>query len=653
MTNYYTKLYAKNQQLDLFDDEIIKISNNSTGLFDIDKLPSDFTRQLTLPGTKKNNAFFFHYYNIDVDNPFLFAQDEKVDCYLDISGYLLVQGYLQLNDVITENNRVVSYSVTLLGSVSNLSRDLRTTNLTDLDSLSVYNHTSSLDNISDSWDGNLFSGDIVYPMVDYGKAIAYQASLTPGQFGIDTPEGLMNIKDFKPAIRTKKVVDYMFEQLGYTYSSSFFARPMWDDIYTLCDRGKQYPLYEGVDLETYGLIKIKPTSGSTSDITLTQYAYTDLDFDTTEYDPSFVVTTPGEFVLPTETSIQGKVKLNIFITGSDTVAAYPEFIMGIADTSGNVSASFALEEINNYLREVSSQLDKTGERTYTLEETWTTGTQILQPQSYKFRLYYQPKVTTAQTVTIAREGNTESQIEITSLRESADQRVMQIPLNMPYGENGITCLDFLKGLQKKFNLVIQPSTSIRNHFIIETFNDWYKSGAVIDMTPFIDISQPIKTTPANTLAVNELEFGDQLGKDYLAKLFDEANNRPYGTTYYKDNSNQFSQGKVDVKTNFGVSPLRYIDGTGTTSGSTAPTSYQHGVIYSNSSTFLCYGGGGTFTYLYTDNPGAPGYGDTLYWNSLLTVPFTGYSYIDNLVSPNELQFVQSTTGTIISTQTCY
>jgi len=52
------------QQLDIFDDEDITISNNVTGLFDIGVLPSDFTRDITLPGTKINNAFFEHVYDI-------------------------------------------------------------------------------------------------------------------------------------------------------------------------------------------------------------------------------------------------------------------------------------------------------------------------------------------------------------------------------------------------------------------------------------------------------------------------------------------------------------------------------------------------------------------------------------------------------------
>jgi len=54
------KLVANGVQLDLFADEEIFLSDNVTGLFDVGVLPADFTRQITVPGTKKNNAFFEH-----------------------------------------------------------------------------------------------------------------------------------------------------------------------------------------------------------------------------------------------------------------------------------------------------------------------------------------------------------------------------------------------------------------------------------------------------------------------------------------------------------------------------------------------------------------------------------------------------------------
>jgi hypothetical protein len=91
------RLVSGNTILDLFSDEDILMSDNVTGLFDIGVLPSDFTRQFTLPGTKKNNQFFEFYYDISVYNPFTFAGNEKVEAYIDYNGIYIAQGYIQLD----------------------------------------------------------------------------------------------------------------------------------------------------------------------------------------------------------------------------------------------------------------------------------------------------------------------------------------------------------------------------------------------------------------------------------------------------------------------------------------------------------------------------------------------------------------------------
>lgn len=657
MINYTTRLYANNQELDLFQDEVIQVSNNVTGLFDVDKLPGDFTRQITIPGSKTNNAFFEHYYKIDVTAPFLFTQDEKVECYLDISGYILVQGYLQLNKVTVKNNQIVSYDITLYGSISNFSRDLRANTLNDISGLSVYNHTSSYDNISASWNGNLFSGDIVYPLIDYGKGLEYSAATPEDGFGIDDQEAGLFVKDFKPAIRVKKVVDKIFEEFGYTYSSSFFNLPMWDNIYMVCNYGTQYPIYENIDIENYGLVQIRPTSGSTTDTVLTSN-YQQLVWDTIELDNSFAMSSGSVYNKPKNGPTNGKLKLNLHITGSGTgTLGYPELSFALAGpdwptTDPNDYTPIAINKINEFLQQTYSQLDKPGEKTYTVEQKWYS---IIINQGQK-RLIMKSTNTGGSgnfTVTVAKDGNTESYWSVDEIGNAADYEVMNIPINMPYGSNGITCLDFIKGLQKKYNLVITPSKTLTNHFEIETFNTWYKQGTTVDLTPFIDESQPINVIPANTLAVNELEFTDKEGKDFLARDFVDKNNRTFGKSYYLDNQNQFSQGKLEVATEFSSSPLRYINGSGD-SGTppTAPTSYQHGIVYSNNPSFLCQGTGGTFRYIYTDNASTPGFGDVLYTDLYLTTPFTGYDYADNLSDPDLLE-LDSTTGEVIGDYTCF
>jgi len=646
MTNYFFRVIANGTELDTFQDEEVMVSNNSTGLFDIDKLPSDFTRELTLPGSTKNNAFFQHAYDIDIDTPFLFQESQKVECYIDISGYLLVQGYLQLNSINVVNNKVESYDISLFGSLSNFSRDLSQNFLTDIGGLDIYNHTASYDAITGSWGGHLFDYDIVYPLVDYGRGYFYQSSAQPGQYGIDTRNGGLTTQDFKPAIRVKAVVDKMFEEFGYTYTSSFFDSSFFSNIYMICDRGKQYAEFDEIDLATYGKVKIAPTSGSSSDFVLNTSTYTQLRFDTIDSDPSFVMDSGSIYQLAQKDVLSGNIKLQMTISGSATGSiGHPQ--LDVVMSSSTDVERIDIDEINKFLRETYSQLQAIGEKSYTLEETWinTTPTTI-DAGNYEFAAKYSITGSGDFDITIAKDGNTESYIEVERLEFAADWNIMQIPQNMPFGDSGITCLDFLKGLQKKYNLVITPSKINVNQFEIETFNDWYKSGNVQDLTPFIKMDKPLNVIPANTLAVNELEFSDTLGKDFLARNFNDTNQRVYGASIFKDTTNQFSQGKIDGMPVMSSSPLRYIDGTGgTQTGGTQ--GYLQGITYNNSKFPICNDDRFLGSAYIASSRGYLAVGDTLFWDINLTVPLRYYYYVRDNTNGN-IFLLNTTTGQIFA-----
>jgi hypothetical protein len=147
---------------------------------------------------------------------------------------------------------------------------------------------------------------------------------------------------------------------------------------------------------------------------------------------------------------------------------------------------------------------------------------------------------------------------------------MNIGANMPFGTRGIKKIDFITGLQKKFNLVIYPSKTKRNHFIVETFNDWYKQGVQWDFNQFANLNDPIEVIPANSLAVNELQFGDKLDGDYISQQFAKQENREFGKTYYIDTENFFSQGQFKVETTFASSPITYLQGTGVSGSRVLP-----------------------------------------------------------------------------------
>ena len=614
------QLVANGITLDLFKDEEIKVSDNVTGLFDIGELPSEFTRTITLPGTKKNNAFFEHVYDISVVNPFLFSTNRKVDAYFDFGGIYVSSGYLQLNKVsVIANKYVDSYEVTVYGSLSSFAREINRATLNDLTTLGQYDHTASYNNITSSWNGDLYNGDIVYPFIDYGQNVEYDYDEFPT--GINSPSGALGVQNFKPSIRVQRVFDAIFEQYGYTYESPFIDSGVWNDVYMVCDRGLQYPIFDGVDLEGFGVFEAAPLSGSDTDVTLTNGVYTPLTYDSIINNPQFSYS-GGKYTLDrTQSLVKGRIKLVTSVSGSSGV---PQFTLGAYRTTGSPGTidEKPLEQTNKFFRETNSQNSSTGDKEYTLEEKFTM---LLTEGDYRFQLKYDNFDGTNFTVVNNPGGNVNGYIAIDEVTAAADYRIMQIARNLPQGgETGVMQIDFIKGLQKKFNLIIYPSKTKPNHFIIDTFNSFYKRGNIKNFDKFIDLNKKIEVTPANNLAVREVNFGDKMGKDFLALQFEKAINRDFGTINYVDNQNFFSQGSLDVETTFAVSPLRYIQGTGA-SGSAAPTiGYREFVQLGNTRPGVC---SEYITSVYIESNLGFFTGDILYLDTYLTQPVTGYGYV--------------------------
>ena len=651
------QLVAEGQILDLFKDEELKISDNVTGLFDLGIIPADFTRQFTLPGTKKNNAFFEHVYDISVQSPDTFATNIKVPAYIDYNGIYLTQGYLQLNKVNVYANKFIdSYEVTLYGSVSSFARQITRNFLTDLTSLSQYNHTSSYNNISASWAGELFSGSIVYPFADYGQGWQYSQGNANGiDDSVNGGGGQLSVEDFKPAIKVKKVWDAIFEEAGYTYTGSFWNQSWTDEIYLFCNRQLRYPYYADADLETLGLVKISPISASgQTDLNIPSSTVTNLPWYNIEKDPSNVIGTNSSYTITLDHSSSLECNLNLSLSLSGSIGGPAVYFYMRETGSLAVKSNTALVAINQYFSANTYNMFAEGtlaqNRTFELAEKFSTG--IVPPGTYYFGLEWTDQFIAPYnnfTFILDKDGKPKSYLEVTKLRQGADGRVLDVPLNMPYGTRGIKQIDFITSLQKKFNLVMYPSKTVRNQFIVETFNNWYNKGRRWNFDKYINLDKKLEVIPANNFAVNELNFGDTLDTDYISQQFYKGANREYGKTYYVDQENFFSQGKFEVKTALASSPLLYVTGTGL-SGSVeglnpAITKYYAGEIrygYSYSAADTC--GSPARIQTYTDtgyiSSGLIAYSDQ-YGNS----PILGLNFILDPYSL-EVYSLNSSTGEI-------
>jgi hypothetical protein len=633
------KLVANGTILDIYKDEDITVSNNITGIFDIGTLPADFSRTILVPGTQKNNLFFEHVYDISIVNPYLFSTNQKVPAYLDFDGIYLVSGYIQLNKVnVKEDIGIESYEVSLYGTVSSFARDINRYYLNDLTSLAKFNHTASIENISGSWHGGLFSGSIVYPLAEYGKKLEY----TSGDLfnGMDDNEGALQVQDFKPAIRVKEVWDAIFETFGYTYSSSFFEQDFIKDMYMVCNYSLQYPIFSNITLEKYGTVKISAISGSTttnvslgSAGTITQFPWSNV-----QSDPQGFIGANSSYNLPITSSLRGALKLNLQVSGSKIGAPALYLKYWPTGSSSATAGTTALVNFNQYFYDWSQAMysnNPAGGVNENVSITTEFNTSILNPGSYYFGIewlnqYNSPYNNIA--LKLDPNGKPESYLQITEVANGADRRIMDIPANMPYGTQGIRLMDFIKGLQKKFNLIIYPNKTKPNEMIVETFNDWYNKGKVKDFNRYMNLNKSIEVIPANNFAVNKVTFTDKQDTDYVSVQFQRGTNRTYGASYYNDTQNFYSQGELKVETTFAADPLVKIAGTGV-SGSISgynptPESYPYymGAYGQNSPYNACT----NTTYfpitVYADTCNVYDVG-RFYSDNLLTVPYNGnYNY---------------------------
>ena len=566
------QLVANGVILDLYQDEVITLSNNSTQLFDLGTLPAEYTKQLTLPGSKKNNAFFEHVYDISVNNPYLFATNVKVPCYISYGGIYLSQGYLQLNKVnLYQNKFVDSYEVSIYGALSSFARETNRTFLTDMtSSLSYLNHSASFDNITGSWDLQLFSGSVVYPFCEYGQKLQYTPDLP--LLGINSPSGGLYVQDYKPAVRIRDVWNAIFDQYGFTYSSSFWQQSWLDNVYLLANNQLRYPVFSGsfenpsqsIDLEGYGLGKISPVSGST-DTVLTAGVTKALPWNNIQTNPYGNFDADLVYHLDFPSRLTYNFQLQFEVSQSGVGSGEPIFNFNVLDGySNSVVDTVPLTSFNDYMNGIRaydlSQGSSTGTKTYTLVQQNSTG--YLPSGSYKFGITYNNNGGSNFKVTIDKGGQLSSYLDIIKAGNVGEGFSMNIGGNLPYGTRGIKQIEFITAIQKKFNLVIYPSKTKINEFIVEPFNTWYNKGTTWDFNKYVNLNDKISVTPTNNLAVNTLTFADTLDNDYVSQQFYKGINREFGKVYYVDTQNFFSQGNFDVKTTLASSPIIYLSGTG-------------------------------------------------------------------------------------------
>ncbi len=198
------ELYIDGQTIELIESLNPNLTFNIADIAKPDTRKADFSKTITIPGSKKINKIFEHIFDINTSLQ-TFNPNLKTDVVYLVDGEVQIDGYLQLKKV-NNTDGLISYECVIIGRLGNFVNALGDKELDDSSmNWSTLNHDWTQANQIASWSATT---GYVYPMIDYAT-------------GVDRYD--WGVTELFPAAYAKDYIDKMFAAAGYSYTSTFLT----------------------------------------------------------------------------------------------------------------------------------------------------------------------------------------------------------------------------------------------------------------------------------------------------------------------------------------------------------------------------------------------------------------------------------------------
>lgn len=515
------------------------------------------SQTFNLPGTKANNRFFNHAY--DIGNQNIPAFYNSIPGYIISDGETLVRGQFQLMEVITDEYGYVDYKCQISDDVVKFKDELASKYVKDAD-WSAYEHNVNSGSIIDSWNDSLFSGSIFYPLAEYGFDNPDNTTLPKFGFGppgsttgnyVNNPLTPIQPQMFLPAVKAKDVIDVLFDQVGYRATGSFIESEDFNKLYIL-PKGQDglgivaEPSATGTCRITKTVTQTVPFNSSNEVVTFQSVQSDPLGYYTTG-DPSYYTAVDignyefnSEFVLsnPCRVPFSGVTNLNV----------QAELMIGGVSggvQSGTVLDSYEIDLTVSSPPFITINLGASYYSSTSTNEVWVRVT--LTPNGGA----------SATDTTIWGDGST----GIFSVTQApVDYNNATVNMGLQF-ESQTRSLDIIQGLIEQFNLVLAPEYGVDNTIRVETFDQWMLQGRVVDWTQKYETAVRKGITHTVDETERELIYKHKDTADRFGKLtIENAPEDQYGTLRVLADNN-ISQGERTIGDYFGpmilASPFEY------------------------------------------------------------------------------------------------
>ena len=217
------------QPIDLFQDEVVKLTRQVKDVSDLSQARTDFTQQFTIPSSPTNDEVFSNYFeeNIVLGNWNAYL---KLDATIFIHGLPVFVGCVELSGVKYANGLARQYDIIFYGQAKNAFALFGEDTLIDVD-WSELEHQVNATNITNSWQQTFLNGDVIWPIVDWHVGFTYSRSFQIVNNIARNDVGGVQINDLRPLIRIKKMLELCFANINYTLGGTSLDRPAFEDWY--------------------------------------------------------------------------------------------------------------------------------------------------------------------------------------------------------------------------------------------------------------------------------------------------------------------------------------------------------------------------------------------------------------------------------------
>ena len=463
------EIYIGSERLDTFKDEDVNITLSIQNIKDISRLFTDFTQNFQVPASRQNNDVFKHYYNADISGGFNAAL--RQDATIFMNKELFREGSIELMSVDMVNGQPSAYEIVFFSAGVNLKDLFGEDELTDLD-LSAYDHAYSGSVIRGAMEGTtpLHSGNVIYPLISPVGDWHYDSSSSDHSpndiaYHSQNDDHGLDYYELKPAIRISKLIDAIEAKYGITFTSTFFTDRKFTDLFLWGHRREGYMFKDQENGFTAKKIDFISTTGTGFDLTNDNYV---VQSGITRFIWRYSITSTSNY------------QIHFYING----AYY---------TSRSHSGNVVDENV------FMSQLQEGDKIQMRFSPAADGGAVSISNITASGRQFDNPLI---QLWDASRTASQSFSLDVEMSDQMPEQKVY----------------DFILGLVKMFNLVIEPTS--RTKFIIEPLDDWYALGSNYDITDHVDISSEKVTRPE---LYKRLSFNYQESESYIEEAYRNTN----------------------------------------------------------------------------------------------------------------------------------